>query len=319
MLFKVAGAFAQVYPELEATANAARSAADMLSERTDLQKQLDELTLSEIQLLNKRRMELDASNRGLFDQWQLAKAAKAAQDAAKTSLGDFISKMGSFATSAKTFRDFLMVGSLSTLTPEQQYAELRSQYESTKAAALGGDTTAQGKVFESLTAYLTASQKINGGDARYAADFASGRRDAEIMSQWAAGQVDVAQASLNALNDQVSGIASLNMTMMQMAQSIDNLPADLVATVAQAVLPVDYSRMGSSGNAELLAEVKSLRTSNESLVAEVKGLRGEQRTQTGDLINSNAVIAGRSGKEIVTGVASALHRRLISKVDLNDY
>jgi hypothetical protein len=85
---------------------------------------------------------------------------------------------------------------------------------------------------------LSASQKINGGDARYSADFAMGRRDAEMMSQWATGQVDVAQASLNALNDQVSGIASLNMTMMQVAQSIDSLPADLVATVAQAVLPV---------------------------------------------------------------------------------
>jgi hypothetical protein len=127
-----------------------------------------------------------------------------------------------------------------------------------------------------------------------------GRRDAEMMSQWAAGQVDVAQASLNALNDQVSGINSLNMTMLQVAQSIDSLPADLVATVAQAVLPVDYSRMGSSGNAELLAEIKSLKA---ELVTEIKGRRADAQRQAGDGMVSNATVTMQAARVVAESVA----------------
>lgn len=81
-MLKLEGAFAQVYPAVEATANAAKSAADVLSERKELQDQLDQLTLTSAQLLLKQRDAYDASNLALFDQIQAITAANAAKEAA---------------------------------------------------------------------------------------------------------------------------------------------------------------------------------------------------------------------------------------------
>lgn len=80
-MMKLSSAFAEVYPEIEATANAAKSAADVLSERKELQDQLDQLTMTSVQLLAKQRAAYDASNVALFDQIQGITAANAARDA----------------------------------------------------------------------------------------------------------------------------------------------------------------------------------------------------------------------------------------------
>nr|WP_308494298.1 phage tail length tape measure family protein [Duganella lactea] len=66
-LMKLADAFAQVHPELESTVSAAKSAAEILDERKDLQKQIDALTLTSDQLREQERASIDASNLALFD------------------------------------------------------------------------------------------------------------------------------------------------------------------------------------------------------------------------------------------------------------
>ncbi len=88
VLMKMQAAFAQVYPVID---NAAIAAAELAKaeeranqvreERRGLQDQLDELLMSELQLLEKRRSALDESNRPLFDQIEAAKAAKVALEA----------------------------------------------------------------------------------------------------------------------------------------------------------------------------------------------------------------------------------------------
>lgn len=55
---------------------ATRSLTDIANERKNLQDQLDELTLTDTELLAKQRDALDESNRALFDQVQAAQAAK---------------------------------------------------------------------------------------------------------------------------------------------------------------------------------------------------------------------------------------------------
>lgn len=57
---------------------ATRSLTDIANERKNLQDQLDELTLTNAELLAKQRNALDESNQALFDQVQSAKAAKTA-------------------------------------------------------------------------------------------------------------------------------------------------------------------------------------------------------------------------------------------------
>jgi hypothetical protein len=306
-LMSLADAFAKTHA---ATVDLSKSTQEIADERKDLQSQLDQLTMTSAQLLMKQRNALDASNRGLFDQIQAAQKLKDAQDAAKTSLGDVISKMKSFGDSAKALHDGLLTGGLSTLTPEQQYAETKRQYESTLALAKGGDTTAQGQYSAMATAFLTASQKVNSGDSQYGADFAGILQTSGDMANWALGQVDVAQASLDALNAQVIGISDLNATMLSVADAVNGLPTAFAAapTVVMPAPVLNYSTMGTANTEALVAEVKALRASNEALVTEVQGLRADQQRQTGDSIGAVAQVQQDAAQTIVDGVGGAIER-----------
>jgi hypothetical protein len=306
-LMALADAFAQVHPAIESTTAAVKSMADVLSERADLQKQYDQLTMTSAQLLAQQRDALDASNRALFDQVQAAQAAKDANDAAKASLGDFLSSTKSFADSVKGFNSNLLTGSLSTLTPEQQLAEARRQFEQTRQAAAAGDTTARSGLQEIENTFLTLSQKLNGGDAQYSSDMATVMQANDQLAQWTVSQVDVAQASLNALNAQVDGIATLNVTMWNMAQNIQSLPDMSSRNIAPIFTPVslpnvDYASYGTSNLAPLLAEIKALRE-------EVKGRRADAQQQTGDVIVGNARVIRDAAAEVIEGITEAANVR----------
>ncbi len=75
----------------EAVTAVSRSIADIANERTRLQDQLDELTMTSTQLLEKQRNAVDGSNRALFDQVQAAQAAKDAVDALSQAMTDLAS------------------------------------------------------------------------------------------------------------------------------------------------------------------------------------------------------------------------------------
>ncbi|WP_292041436.1 phage tail length tape measure family protein [Massilia sp. UBA6681] len=73
-LMNLQAAFAQVYPATEAATKA-------LQERASLQEELDQLTMTSVQLQAKQRDALDESNRPLFDQIQALKESRAALEA----------------------------------------------------------------------------------------------------------------------------------------------------------------------------------------------------------------------------------------------
>lgn len=81
---------ARAYATLIQIAPAFKQIADVdakiFEERADLQKQLDQLTLSETQLRAQQRAALDESNRALFDQIQAVKAKTAAEEAATAAI-----------------------------------------------------------------------------------------------------------------------------------------------------------------------------------------------------------------------------------------
>lgn len=302
-LMALVDAFAQVHPAIENTTAVAKTAAEILNERADLQKQYNELTMTSVQLDASKRDAVAAENRGLYDQVQAAQAAKDANDAAKSSLGDFISTTKSFADTVKGFNSNLVTGSLSTLTPEQQYVEARRQFEQVKQDAAAGDTTAQGNLQAIENTFLTLSQKLNGGDAQYSSDLATVMRANDQLATWAAGSVDVAQASLDALNKQVSGIAGLNTIMLSVAQSLQYLPevsgASSSPTFTQVALPtLDYSTYGTASQAPLLAAIKALQD-------ELKALRADAQQQTGDGITSNVAVTLLAADRIVEGQRQA--------------
>jgi len=112
-------AFALVVPAIEATGSAAKTAAQVLDERRNLQDQLDELIMTSAQLRDKERMSLDETNRVLFDriiaereaQEAIANAAatsKASADAAAASAKESADKLAATNQSwQKQIDDFL--------------------------------------------------------------------------------------------------------------------------------------------------------------------------------------------------------------------
>lgn len=286
------------------TKDLTKSEQEIADERADLQTQLDELTMSSAQLLEKQRDALDGSNQALFDQIQVATTAKKAQDDAKTSLGNFLTQMKSFATSVAGFNNSLVLGSLTTLTPEQQLAEARRQFETTRASALGGNATAQGALQGIENTFLTLSQKLNGGDSNYSADLATVMKTNDDLAKWATGQVDVAQASLDALNAQTDGITQLNATMLTVAANSQYLPT-LTGNVSAPVFTtvqaptIDFTSYGNAIAAPLITEIKVLRE-------ELKGVRADMKQIAGDGMANDERIGNKVAETIVDGVHDAV-------------
>jgi hypothetical protein len=201
-LLALAEAFAKTHA---ATVDLTKSEQEIADERTDLQNQLDQLTMTQEQLAAKARAAVDSHNLALYDEVIAAQAAKdaaaaaaeaqqeaaaaiiKAQESAKAaiqSLGNsLVDSMKRAEEAAKAFRalnDSLLVGDSSVLNPEQKYLEAKRQFEAADSSNL--------QVAEK--AFLDASKAWFGGSAGYATDFQAvlARNQAEAAAQDAAVQ-----------------------------------------------------------------------------------------------------------------------------------
>ena len=299
-------------------ADVAKTASEIASERKDLQSQLDQLTMSALQLRAKERAALDASNRALFDQVAARQDLATAYEAESTAITSTIDKLTTFSGAIKTFRDGLALGGLSTLSPTEKAAEAGRQYSAMLAAARAGDAAAQTGLTGAATAYLTASQAASGTAAQYARDYARVQADMAIMAANVGSQLTAAQAQQIALDKQVSGLITLNDSVKAgaatVAQAIASLGVLGVRQIAGshagglASVPYDgytaelhagervltayearnYSGQSGSGNEALLAEVRGLRE-------EVKGLREEKRLNRVEEMAENVAIVQNTG------------------------
>lgn len=313
-------------------AEVSKTASDIAGERKDMQQQLNELTKTEAQLLAAQRASVADANRGLFDQIQAVKAVTSAKDALakayeteSAAAKSALEKSKSWVTTLNGLNASMALGAQSTLTPEQKYAEARAQFEKTLAAANAGDTTAQSGLSAAEQAFLTASQVVNASDARYAADYARVVEANKEALKWAAAQVDVQQASLDALNAQVSGLITINDSVLTVAQAIAGLraamggAADLgvqfsnppvvaalaamTSPVTAAVFdPVRYSSAANVGSDVLVAEIRGLREDNQAMRVELEGLRADQRAQTGATIQATFESNASAARTVVDGV-----------------
>ncbi|KQQ40470.1 hypothetical protein ASF61_06875 [Duganella sp. Leaf126] len=299
----------------------AKTASEIASEHRDLQQQLNELTKSDAGLLAIQRAGIADVNKALFDQVQAAKAVVSAKDALAsaydkeaTAAKSAIEKSKAWVTTLNGLNSNLALGNQSTLTPEQKYAEARAQFEKTLAAANAGDSTAQSGLSAAEQAFLTASQVVNASDAKYAADYARVIAANQDAAKWASEQVNLQQASYDALEKQVKSLVTINDSVLTVAQAIaqlqvamgvsdaqgvkfTNAPA-VTATVAGAAPVVDYSRYSAASNAgsdALVAEVKALRE-------EVKALRSDQAAQISAVVKATTESNAKAAGTVVAGV-----------------
>lgn len=220
-LLALADAFAKTHA---ATEDLSKSEQEIADQRTDLQNQLDELTMTQAQLAAKARKEIAADNLPLYDELTARKALAAAYQTQSDALKTSIEKLTTFASAIKSFRDGLVTGNLSTLTLAEKATAARDQYSTTLGAARGGDATAQSGLSAAATAFLTASQAGAASRLDYVRDYARVQADMAILAASVGSQLTDAEKQQVALDKQVKGLITLN----------DSVNAG-AATVAQAI------------------------------------------------------------------------------------
>lgn len=129
-------------------------------------------------------------------------------------------RMDSFAKTLKSLEASTLLGDLSPLTPEQKYAEAKSQFDDTARKAQAGDEDAQSHFQDAYQSFLEASRVVNASGDQYQKDFDYAQKVVDNTSDWASKQVDVAQASLDALNAEVSGLITVNDSVLSVHDAI---------------------------------------------------------------------------------------------------
>lgn len=306
-----------VAPGLKAVADAAE---DVVSERRDLQGEIDELMMTSAQLRAKERNELDASNRALYDQLQAAKAVAEARDRIseayeneKSAIEETIDRLSSLAKNWKEFRDDLVLGENSTLTPQQKYMAAEAKYQETLAKARSGDTDAQDAYQSVAQAFLDASRTVYASGSNYTRDFDGVLQATSDNEVWARQQVDSAKASLDVLKSQVDHLISIDEKIGTVAQELSNFArmqaeylqrqAAASAVPGAATMPPGSYYPGAPTQATNLEEL--LREQMEGQ----KAFYDQQAQETADIINSNAEATRQAAEAAAQATRDAANSR----------
>ena len=213
-------------------AAAATKAAAILTEKTGLQSQLDQLTLTSAQLLVQQRDALDESTRALFDQVQAATAAKQAQD------------MLTAATAAMVDR---IKGTLATLADSRPGLAARL-------------LTAQGKPAEALALTRSTELKklIDGLSATDAAlittayNYNTGIEDQISATEAATAASAAAASQAQSLRDAWASVGAAIADEIKRILGIAGDPQNLASAQAQFAVSTAQARAGDQDAAKLL-------------------------------------------------------------------
>lgn len=143
---------------------------------------------------------------------------------------DTQSKMQSLVTTLKQLGSDSLLSDMSPLTPQEKYLEAKSQFENVAQKAQNGDVDAQGQFQAAYSAFLSASKVANASGDQYKKDFLYAQKVTQQATEWAQKQVDVAKATLDALNKQVEGLIDVNAGLLTVSQAIANLITALKGT-----------------------------------------------------------------------------------------
>ena len=287
-------------------ADVAKTASEIASERKDLQSQLDQLTLTSIQLREKERAGLDASNRSLYDQVQAATAVAAARDVLSTAydressaITATIDKTKAAAAALRTSLAGMLTGDLSPLSDASRLAVLRSQM-----ATATPDTVAA-----SSNAYLQLLKTQSGSALEYARGFASAQQAIEAAALAADAEGSIAQQQLTAMDKSVAGIIDINKSVISLHDALAAYAAAggiATPTAGDAVQVVNFnapvsntsasqSQASAAAGAEVVAELKLLRDEVKFLrAAVVRGADGA--VKSAELLDS---VSGGGGAFLV--------------------
>ena len=126
-------------------------------------------------LVNARRNELDAARElvdaGTITEDQFRRLSNVLDQELTEALKEVENDMSGLLLTLTDFKDSLLLGDTSTLSPVQKLEEARRQFEETRAAAVGGDAEAAARLPEVSQTLLNLSQQVNASGAGFVQDF----------------------------------------------------------------------------------------------------------------------------------------------------
>lgn len=242
-----------------------------------------------------------------------------AVDAQAQSLKDAADNLRNFSAQIKDFKNSLLLGSSSILTPADKYTEARTQFESIYAKAMQGDKVALSKVTSSAQSFLEASQTYNASSEAYTSDFNTVLSKLDNASISADSAASVAELQLSALSIHTNLLSSINTNIALIAgvpqaasggrvsglTLVGEMGPELVDfTTPGRVYTADQTAgmftpgIGNTGQQQLIQEVRNLRQ-------EVAKLREQQSTETGHLINATYDAQSKNAEQVTEGVTEA--------------
>lgn len=244
----------------------------------------------------------------------LAPGFATATEGLTKSIEETISKFTDFADKLKSFRDSLVLGNTSILTPTQKYLEAKTQYDETLQKALTGDSAAMGSLTNVASSFLSASRDLNASGAAYTRDFNNVLTQLATAGVEARATVDVATLQLNAATTQVSLLTTIDENIALIAnggKANGGLARGFTLVGERGPELVDFTSPGQVYTAEQTAgmfrgpsstNLGIVVTELQNLRTEVQQLRKDQQKQTGDLIMSNYDANQLGAAEVSTAV-----------------
>jgi phage-related minor tail protein len=231
----------------------------LTTERASLQDRLFNMTATSLQKLNKQRdaerEAIDETNKELLEQVYAQEDLVQAGNDLLTAYNNQVTQVNALRAYAANLKQWLsdaLLGENSPLSVIEQLAQAAEQFNSTLAAAHGGDATAQSNLPNVANTYLQSLKANSASRVDYAMGFsqvagslttesASADSQATLLEQ----QLDTAKASLTALNlinDNVKTFAQAWAAFNTAQANLDAAKAAVTAADAMPVAPaVDSS------------------------------------------------------------------------------
>lgn len=242
---------------------------DVITDFDSVDKLRTKLSSGTADLVEKERSLLDIRNE-LASTYQNERSA----------LEGTISRFQDLADQLKGFRESLLLGELSPLTPGKRLVEARQQFNETRLKAASGDEDALAKLPNVAQEFLKASQTYNASGAAYVSDFNLVQNVLKNSESSALSQVDIAKNQLKALDDSAGYLLDIQ---------------DNTKTTADLIREINLKSLTGAGNPTISSkDIQSFLAANPNLspqqianAATKYGVSGQQLIDAG--INSNAV------------------------------
>jgi hypothetical protein len=201
-------------------------------------------------------------------------------------IGDTKEKFKEFAKSLLSFKDSLLLGSATILTPIERYAKAKTEFETIRAKALAGDEEGLSKLQDASQTFLNVSRELYASGLQYTTDFNSVLETLDSAALEAKKQADKEQMQLDALNTQVGVLQNIERILTLQESRTAKIPT--TPTQQQALTIIE-------DNAAIMRELNTTIGSFRDLITDL----GFEAPAANGGYRSGITLVGERGPEYV--------------------